>query len=74
MPEIDSKTLYRPSVIAQNGWITNTLGRPTYQYVLSIIRAKQLKAQNLGQGKVPYYLVPGAEILRYKKEVEGVAV
>jgi len=66
--EIEPGKFYRPAVIADHGWIVSSTGRKSYKFILRLIRAGKLKADNVALGTTPYYLVTGQEILRYRKE------
>ena len=64
---IDPTKEYKPSEIAENGWILNTKGKKDYLYVLNLIKGGKLRAKNhatLGQTK--YFKVLGSDILTYK--------
>ena len=65
MKKIITNNWYRPSEIAQNGWIKNSKGKGDYMLVLKLIRKGRLKARNFGLGLTPYYRILGSEIIRY---------
>jgi hypothetical protein len=64
--------LYKPSEIARLGIILNTKNKPDYKYILGLIKSGQLIAVNKGLRDTPYYMISGMELIRYKKEVEGI--
>ena len=76
MENIKLETLYKPREIVENGWILNskrTVGESSYNFVLKLIRNGLLEATNYSMGdKLKMFLVSGKEIVRYKKQVEGV--
>lgn len=76
MKNIEPTKRYTPREIVKNGWIRSTGDSEDghYNFVLREIRAGKLKSINYshGQKEMPYYAVMGSEILRYKKEVEGI--
>jgi hypothetical protein len=78
---IDHNRFYRPLEIAKNGFITNSRGAQGdmsshYIYILKEIKAGKLKAVNYARGEKnrSFYKILGSEIVRYKKEVEGVEI
>lgn len=72
--EIIEDKLYKPTDIVREGFILDTLGKPSYHYILKLIKKGVLKARNKGTGKVPHFMVLGSEIKKYKKEVEGIEI
>ena len=74
MEKIIEDRLYKPSEIVSNGFILDTKNNSNYDYVLNIIKTGILEAVNKGTGKTKYYMVSGAEIKRYKREVEGLEI
>lgn len=71
MNEIDPNKWYKPTIIAQNGWIQKpsiNVVSSNYAYVLQLIRNGSLSSKNYGNGKTPYFAVLGLEIIRFNKE------
>jgi hypothetical protein len=69
MPElpIDPTREYKPSEIAQSGWIVNTKGKKDYLYILHLINAGKLRARDVAIGQTKYFKVLGADILKWKQ-------
>ena len=67
--EINPEELYRPMQIAKNQWMFGFQGKNAYYYILKLIQKKKLRAKNLGLGKVPYFRVPGSELLRFIQKI-----
>jgi hypothetical protein len=66
---IDPDKFYVPKEIARNGWITSTGNHylSHYNFILRLIRAGKLRAQNYATGMkgMAYFRVKGSEILRF---------
>jgi hypothetical protein len=70
---IEPEMEYKPKDIANHGWILNSKGKPDYNYVLKLIRRGLLKARiwtSTVEG-TDYFLVKGAWIIDYKKNVNN---
>lgn len=67
--------LYKPSEIAKEGLIRNSVNSDNYianyQFVLKLIKAGRLKAKDYGSGSRKYWLVSADEIKRYNAEVNN---
>lgn len=68
---IDPKRWYKPSEIAENRFIVNSVNKADVYFVLKLIRRGKLEADNYATENKPFYRVSGSEIIRYKKENEG---
>lgn len=68
MVKIEKDKFYRPRDIARFQLIKSSRGKCSYNFVLDEIASGNLKAENKGQGKTPYFWVKGSEILKYRKE------
>lgn len=76
---IEPQKFYRPSEIVENGWILNSrnkVGESSINYVRKLIRKGSLRASNYAGGEkgMNYWKVLGSEVVRYKREVEGVEI
>jgi hypothetical protein len=68
MKAIDANKFYKPMEIVREGFITNTTGnggRSAYNFILKLIRAKKLLANDVGVGKVSHFLVRGQDVLNF---------
>ncbi len=63
MLEHKGKRYYKPSEIAKQNLIQNSVGRGDYRYVLRLIKRGELKAEVWNaSGDKPYYIVSQDEI------------
>ena len=67
---MSNKDWLKPSEIAKQGLITNSMGRGDYRYTLKLISLGKLKARDWSTtGDKPYWLVHRTEIDRYNQDL-----
>lgn len=69
--KIDEMNDYSPRVIAKKMWITTSENEDTnYNYIIKLIVDKVLLAvdKSVSGSKIPRWVVPGYEIVRYLRE------
>lgn len=65
---IDPNRWYKPSEIAKNKFIVNSVNKADMYFVLKLIRRGKLKADNYATETKPFYRVRGSEIIRFINE------
>lgn len=65
---IDPQHEYRPSEIAEYGWILNTLGKKDYRYIITQVDKGRLRARVVVRGhRNKDYFILGQDIITFKK-------
>lgn len=69
--QIDPNSWYKPSEIAEKGWILPIKGKEAkrkYDFITRMIRLKKLSAKDRSTGEIcPHYVVKGSDILNFIK-------
>jgi len=63
--EIDVNKFYRPREIAEANWMIIYQGNTCYDFILKLIRNNKLRAKDKGLGRIPHYIIKGADLIRY---------
>lgn len=70
--QINPNDWYKPSEIAEKGWILPIKGKEAkrkYDFITKLIRLGKLPAKNRSMGVWPHYVVKGSDILNFIKDL-----